>query len=154
MKAAIKRLFPSVGREAHLLYMLEIMRRAQDRGWKRAANMIRNRISIRHACDISESAQIGAGLRLPHPVGIVIGGGAQIGNDVTIYHQVTIGRKREDTAEYPVIGNHAMIYCGALIVGKIVIGEHSIIQANSVVDQDVPAFSIYCANGMMKPIRR
>lgn len=154
MKSAVKRLFPSFGCEAHLLYLLEKMRRAQKRGWKRAANIVRNRILIKHACDISESAQIGSGLRLPHPVGIVIGEGTQIGKCVTIYHQVTIGRKRKDVAEYPIIGDYAVIYCGALIVGKIKIGDHSIVQAHSVVDQDVPACSIYCANGAIKPVRR
>ena len=153
MKRILKRLSPYLGRGEHLLYMMQQMQNAEKRGWKRTANFLRNRIYVKHACDISQRARIGQGLKLPHPIGVVIGEGAQIGNFVTIYHNVTIGRKRMEKPEYPVIGDHAVVYCGALIVGNVTVGHHSIVQAYSIVDQDVPPDSIHCANGAVKPLR-
>jgi serine O-acetyltransferase len=90
-------------------------------------------------CYISPLANVGEGLCLPHPVAIVIGDGVVIGNDVTIYQGVTIGRKDEGVSEYPVIGDRAIVYSGAILLGKIRIGPGAIIAAHSVVLDDVPA---------------
>lgn len=64
-----------------------------------------------------------------------------MGNDVTIYQQVTIGShgKKGCDRGYPIIGNKVRIYAGAKILGAIKIGDNVIIGANSVVLKDVPA---------------
>ncbi len=89
-------------------------------------------------CYLSPKAKIGKGLRLPHATGIVIGDGVEIGNFVTIYQHVTLGRKGTGDS-YPKIGNNVKIYAGACIIGGITVGDNAIIGANSVVTKDVEA---------------
>lgn len=92
----------------------------------------------RHGCYISLNAQIGPRLRLPHATGIVIGDGARIGSDVTIYQHVTLGRADDRTDGYPWVGDGCCLYAGAVIVGNVHLGDRAIVGANSVVLSDVP----------------
>ena len=87
---------------------------------------------------LSPNARIGPGLRLPHPIGIVIGDGARIGSNVTIYQNVTLGVSDPVTMLYPTVGNDVAIYCGAVLLGDIRIGDNAVIGANAVVLKDVP----------------
>lgn len=81
-------------------------------------------------------AQIGGGLRLPHGLnGIIVTHNAVIGNNVTIFHQVTIGEGKNGA---PVIGDNVMIGPGAKIVGKVHVGNNVNIGANCVVFKDIP----------------
>lgn len=91
---------------------------------------------------ISSNAIIGNGLKLPHPTGIVIGNGVIIGSNVMIFQHVTLGGARIGDYQdnnYPSIGNNVVIFAGAVIVGKITIGDNATIGANAVVLNDVPA---------------
>lgn len=90
---------------------------------------------------ISPRAKIGAGLRMPHPVAIVIGEGVVLENDVTIFQSVTIGgRKLGDmkNGNYPNIGSGTVIFAGVVVIGKVRIGKNCVIGANSVVTSDIP----------------
>lgn len=90
---------------------------------------------------ISPKASIGVGLELPHPTGIVIGGGVTIGKNCIIYQQVTFGGARLGDAQrdfYPSIGDNVVLFAGAKILGNISIGSNCIVGANSVVIKDVP----------------
>ncbi len=72
-------------------------------------------------------------------MGIVISGNASIGENCTIFHQVTIGVDEiTDPGAAPVIGNNVIIGAGAKIIGGITIGDHVKIGANAVVTKDVP----------------
>jgi serine O-acetyltransferase len=85
----------------------------------------------------------------PHPVGIVIGSKVKLGNNCTIYQNVTIGTKdtkNYKTAPYPRIGNNVTIYANTVIFGDITIGDNAVIGANSLINQDVPANSVYGGN--------
>ncbi len=86
--------------------------------------------------DIPLDAQIGGGLMIPHPNGIVIHPDAQIGPNCLIFQQVTIGAGPVDGL--PVIAGHVDIGAGAKIIGGVHIGEHARIGANAVVLEDVP----------------
>lgn len=88
-------------------------------------------------CIISVFADIGNNPFFPHPLGIVIGEGTRIGDNCTIYQNVTIGRKDKSDSRYPVIGNNVTIYCNSSIVGNVKIGHNAIIGCNSVVLRDV-----------------
>ncbi|WP_283647906.1 serine O-acetyltransferase [Hafnia paralvei] len=77
--------------------------------------------------------------KLPHPIGIVIGKKANIGNNCTIYQNVTIGVKNSEDVNYPKIGDNVTIYSGCCIVGDITIGNNVIIGANSLILSDVPS---------------
>lgn len=89
--------------------------------------------------EIHPGAQIGKRLLIDHGMGVVIGETAQIGNDCTIYHHVTLGGTGKSQGKrHPTIGNHVMIGCGAKVLGAISIGDGAKIGANSVVLQNVP----------------
>lgn len=88
--------------------------------------------------EIPAGTKIGANLGLPHSgKGVIISPGAIIGDNVTIYHQVTIGMINGST-ESPVIGNNVFIGAGAKILGPVKIGDYAMIGANAVVIKDVP----------------
>jgi serine O-acetyltransferase len=94
-------------------------------------------------CYISPTAKIGAGLKLPHATGIVIGDDVIIGDNVQIYQHVTIGRKSVAQNGYPVIGNNVVIYAGAVLIGNIIIANNAVIGANAVLTQNVNEYEIF-----------
>jgi serine O-acetyltransferase len=94
------------------------------------------------ACDMARRLTIGGGLFVPHPTGIVVGADVVIGRDVSLLHQVTIGRVRPETHTAPRIGDGAYLSPGVKIMGEIAIGEGAMIGANSVVLKDIPAHSV------------
>ncbi|MFV0221283.1 serine acetyltransferase [Empedobacter falsenii] len=98
-----------------------------------------NLISKR-GCDISYKSILGKGIKMPHPLGIVIGEGVIIKNNVMIFQQVTFGShgKINESKKYPIIEDNVKIFAGAKIIGGITIGKNSIIGANSLVNIDVP----------------
>lgn len=95
------------------------------------------KIEKKYGCALPPTAKIGKNLKFPHPNGVVIGEGAVVGNDVTIYQNVTLGRKEKDIDLYPIIGNNVTIYANSIIVGNVKIGNNAIIGCNSVVLRDV-----------------
>lgn len=102
-------------------------------------HVLRHRFwSVVTGADIPLSCQIGGGLLIPHPNGIVIHPQAVVGVNCLIFQQVTIGSRSSD--RLPVIGGHVDIGAGAKILGNVVIGDHARIGANAVVTKNVPAF--------------
>lgn len=102
------------------------------------------RLNTHRNCDISYNAKIGKNVKMPHPLGIVIGSKVQIKDNVMIFQQVTFGSHGKKNADknYPVVESGVTIYAGAKIIGGITIGENAVIAANSVVNIDVPANSV------------
>lgn len=93
--------------------------------------------------EIHPGAQIGAGLFIDHGMGTVIGETAEIGEDVTLYHNVTLGGVSwEKVKRHPTLEDHVVVGAGAQVLGPIRIGAHSRIGANSVVVKDVPPHSV------------
>lgn len=88
-------------------------------------------------CHISLHATIDTGLRLPHPIAVVIGDGVKIGRNVTIYQSVTLGTSNPSLQKYPTIGNGVTIFTGAVIVGDIYIGDNATLGANTFIVKDV-----------------
>jgi serine O-acetyltransferase len=87
-----------------------------------------------HGIDVMPGAQIGGGLRIEHPVGIVIGAGCILGTGCTIMQGVTLGvrnvlREKNDHA-YPKVGNNVVIGANSVILGGIEIGDSVSIGAN------------------------
>lgn len=111
---------------------------------KQLSRRYKYKLITKRNCDISYKAVIGKNFNMPHPLGIVIGEGVIIKDNVTVFQQVTFGShgRKEKAMEYPVIENNVKIYAGAKIIGGITIGENTIIGANSVINKDVPANSI------------
>jgi serine O-acetyltransferase len=94
--------------------------------------------SVVTGSDIALTAQIGGGLLLPHPNGVVIHPNAKIGINCLIHQQVTIGTKEDGGVDVPVIERHVKIYSGAKLLGPIHVGANATIGANTVVLTDVP----------------
>ena len=95
------------------------------------------KIFKKYNCYISPKAQISEQITFPHPTGIVIGAECKIGKNVTIYQNVTLGRKTGIVEGCPIIGNNVTIYCNSTIVGNVKIGNGATIGCNSVVLRDV-----------------
>ena len=89
--------------------------------------------------EIHPGATIGRGLVIDHGMGVVIGETAEIGDDVLLYHGVTLGGTGKDKGKrHPTLGNNVVIGAGAKVLGPIYIGNNAKIGANSVVLKDVP----------------
>ncbi len=89
--------------------------------------------------DIHPGATIGRGFFIDHGTGVVIGGTAIIGDNVTIYQGVTLGgTSLAHTKRHPTLGNNVTVGSGAAVLGDITIGDNVKIGANSVVVKDVP----------------
>lgn len=96
-------------------------------------------------CEIAMRCDIGEGLYLPHTVGTVIGA-LRIGRNAVIYQGVTLGAKEVNVAYdddcRPTVGDDVVVGSGAKVLGGISIGDGSVIGANAVVVDDVPAHSV------------
>ena len=89
--------------------------------------------------EIHPGAKLGRRLFIDHGMGVVVGETAEIGDDVLIYHGVTLGGTRLDRGKrHPTIGNNVVLGTGAKILGPFRVGDRSRIGANSVVISEVP----------------
>jgi serine O-acetyltransferase len=89
--------------------------------------------------EIHPGAQVGKGVFIDHGMGVVIGETCIIGDDVLIYHGVTLGGTgKEDGPRHPVIGNDVMIGTGATILGRVHIGDGTRVGAHTVIMKDIP----------------
>lgn len=98
-------------------------------------------LAKRRTCiEIHPAATIGRNLFIDHGAGVVIGETSVIGDNVTIYHQVTLGGVSiKKGKRHPTIGNNVLIGAGAKILGNITVGDNAKIGVNAVVRADVPA---------------
>lgn len=93
--------------------------------------------------EIHPGATIGRRFFIDHGMGVVIGETAEIGDDVMLYHGVTLGgRQREGGKRHPTLGDGVAVGAGAKVLGPITIGSGSVVGANAVVTKDAPADSI------------
>ena len=104
--------------------------------------------------EIHPAAKIGKNLFIDHGMGVVIGETSIIGDDVTIYHGVTLGgispaeesTKQRNTKRHPTIMNNVIIGSAAQVLGPITVGNCARIGANSVVIKNVPEYSTMVGN--------
>lgn len=106
-------------------------------GWLAAKHwaLVHRVWSVLTQSEIHLNTEIGGGLRLPHPTGIVIHPESRIGPNCMIFHQVTL-------AGPVVLGGHVDVGAGAKILGPLTIGDHAVVGANAVVTRDVPAGAV------------
>ncbi len=108
-------------------------------------------LSCFYGSEIGMGASVGGGLYIPHPYGIVLGI-CQIGRNVSIMQNVTIGRRKPGDKGVAVIGDGVLLSAGAVVLGDVKIGAEAVVAANSVVLIDVPAGAV--AAGIPARVRR
>jgi serine O-acetyltransferase len=115
--------------------------------WRRNHRLLARAVSqaVRFltSVEIHPGATIGRGLFIDHAAGVVIGETAVVGQDVTMYHGVTLGgTSLTRTKRHPTVGDRVVIGTGAAILGPVEIGHDSRIGANAVVVKNVPPNSV------------
>ena len=115
-------------------------------GFDLIARIIAQTIRFFTGIEIHPGAKIGKNLFIDHGMGVVIGETSEIGDNVTIYHAVTLGgsspsidsERQRHEKRHPTIGNDVVIGSGAQIIGPVSVGNGARIAANAVVVKDVP----------------
>jgi serine O-acetyltransferase len=116
-------------------------------GHRVAAKLLANLARAVTGVEIHPGATVGRRVFIDHGAGVVIGETAVIGDDVTIFHQVTLGavgwwsdnRRPDGERRHPVVGNGVVIGCNATVLGPVTIGDGAQIGAQALVTGDVPA---------------
>lgn len=101
------------------------------------------------AAEMEFNAQVGPGLLIAHPAGIVLGRGSVLGRKVTLFQGVTLGALDWHPARigrFPRVGDNVFIFAGAKILGDIALGDNVVVGANAVVTTDVPAGAMVVGN--------
>lgn len=92
--------------------------------------------------EIHPGAKIGKGLFIDHGMGVVIGETAEVGDNVILYHGVTLGGTGKHKGKrHPTIGNNVVIGTGAKILGPVTVGDYAKVGANAVVLKDIPEYA-------------
>ena len=107
-----------------------------------------------HACDFQPFCRIGPGLRMPHPIGILVGH-AVLGRDVVLQHHITISAvttnwRSGKSPGFVQLGDGVTVFTGTVIAGRVVIGDQAMLGANSLVVRDIPARSMMIG-GRVRP---
>jgi len=129
-----------------MIHPLQIYRAGRIfRKSKFLANFFFKLNKIINACYIPPECNLGKNIQLIHGgTGVFISATAVFGENVKIYQHVTIGNDGKDGI--PVIGDNVTIYAHSMVMGNIHVGNNSIIGAMSLVNKDVPPFTIWAGN--------
>ncbi|MES9945672.1 MAG: serine O-acetyltransferase [Candidatus Thiodiazotropha sp.] len=124
----------------HAILLYRMANRLWRRGWRYLPRLISYIGRIWTSIDIHPGATIGRRFFIDHGAGVVIGETAEVGEDVTLYHGVTLGGVSWNKGKrHPTLGDRVVVGAGAKILGPIEIGEQARVGANSVVITPVPA---------------
>lgn len=127
-------LYPSI----HVLIFYRVANKFYKRKLFFMARLISQLARFLTGIEIHPGATIGKGLFIDHGMGVVIGETAEVGDNVVIYHGVTLGGTGKDKGKrHPTIEDNVIIGCGAKVLGPIRIGANSKIGANAVVLKDM-----------------
>lgn len=124
----------------HAIWTHRIAHRLWERGAGLPALVLAQGARSITGVEIHPGARIGRRFFIDHGMGVVVGETAEIGDDVMLYHGVTLGgRSMERIKRHPTVENDVTIGAGARVLGPVVIGQGAQIGANAVVVKDVPA---------------
>src|SRR5271168_3214997 len=124
----------------HAVLIHGVSSRLWRHGWYTLGRFVSHLGRFFTGIEIHPGAKLGRRLIIDHGLGVVIGETAEIGEDVYIYHQVTLGgTSSEHGKRHPTVGNNVIIGAGAKVLGAINIGDGARIGANAVVVAPVPA---------------
>lgn len=124
----------------HALLFHRLSHAAWGAGLKFIGRFVSHIARILTGIEIHPAATIGRRVFIDHGMGLVIGETAEVGNDVTLYHGVTLGGvSLKQEKRHPTIGDCVVVGSGAQVLGPVTVGEKALIGANAVVLSDVPA---------------
>ncbi|PJJ61599.1 serine O-acetyltransferase EpsC [Compostimonas suwonensis] len=128
----------------HAIWAYRVARRWwRAPGLKLPARLLSQFARFLTGVEIHPGARIGRRFFIDHGMGVVIGETAVVGDDVLIYHGVTLGGKSRGRGKrHPTLGDGVVVGAGAQVLGDITIGAGSTIGANAVVVHDAPAGSV------------
>jgi len=127
----------------HAIWGYRLASRLWRGGWFLLARVISQLVRFLTGIEIHPGATIGRRFFIDHGMGVVVGETAIIGDDVMLYHAVTLGgRTMAHNKRHPTLGNGVIVGAGATLLGPITIGPHSVVGANAVVLKDAPAYSV------------
>jgi serine O-acetyltransferase len=117
---------------------------AMRNGHVRTAFFLRTIGLVVVSADFVPGMDVGPGLLMPHPNGIVIGNGLVVGANVSFGGGVTAGVKQADVpgGGFPVVCDGAIVLAHAVLVGPVTVGKHAQVGANSVLLSDAPDYSV------------
>ena len=117
---------------------------AVRRGQLRKAFALRTLGMLLVSADFVPGMDIGPGLLMPHPNGVVIGNGLRVGANVTFGGGVTAGVKQPDVegGGFPQVCDGAIVLANAVLVGPVRVGRHAQVGANSVLLADAPDYAV------------
>jgi serine O-acetyltransferase len=121
------------------------------RGWRYLPRLLSFFTRLLTNVDIHPAARIGRRFFIDHGAGVVIGETAEIGDDVTLYHGVTLGGTTWNPGKrHPTLGDGVVVGAGAKVLGPITVGDRARVAANSVVIEDVsPGMTVVGIPGRM-----
>jgi serine O-acetyltransferase len=126
----------------HAVLIHRLAHRLYESGFNLPARIVSQINRSLTGIDIHPGARLGRRLFIDHGMGVVIGETAEVGDDVLIYQNVTLGGTgKEKGKRHPTIGNHVVIGTGAKVLGNIVLGDYVKVGAGSVVVKSVPQYS-------------
>ena len=124
----------------HAIVLYRLANRMWCRGWRYLPRLVSYIGRIWTSIDIHPGATIGRRFFIDHGAGVVIGETAEVGDNVTLYHGVTLGGVSWNRGKrHPTLGDDVVVGAGAKILGPIEIGKAARVGANSVVIAPVPA---------------
>jgi serine O-acetyltransferase len=126
-----------------------IAHRLHRRGRRVLARFLMTLMRAVTGVEIHPGAVLGRRVFIDHGSGVVIGETAVVGDDVTIYHQVTLGavgwwsdvKRPEGERRHPRVGNGVVLGTNATVLGPVTIADHAVIGAQALVNKDVPAYA-------------
>lgn len=123
----------------HAIWIHRASHKLWCKDWKLMARLLSTFSRWLTGVEIHPGAKLGRRFFIDHGMGIVIGETAEIGDDVTLYHGVTLGGTSWKAGKrHPTLGNNVVIGAGAQVLGPIRIGDNGKVGSNSVVVKDVP----------------
>ena len=136
----------------HAVWTHRVSHRLWQAGAKLPARLLSQAARAVTGIEIHPGATIGKRFFIDHGMGVVIGETAEIGDDVMLYHGVTLGgRSLEPVKRHPTLGDGVTVGAGAKVLGAITLGHGAQVGANAVVTKDVP--SMHVATGIPAKVR-
>lgn len=127
----------------HAVWGYRVAHQLWKKGMRFPARLIQNSTRFFTGVDIHPAASLGRRLFIDHAEGVVIGETAVVGEDVLIYHQVTLGGTSNDPGKrHPTVGDRVVLGAGAKVLGPVTVGDDARVGANAVVLRDVPDSSV------------